>query len=314
MKAIRISCIFLAALFFGGVMLPLSARGEIVDRVVAIVNDDFITLRDVERYVRVEKEGRFVSVNEYFRNIRLKERIDSFIDDLLIKQQAKKLRIEASDKEVDGIIANIRKQYLITEDELKQQLSKEGIPYRDFVEGIRTNLLRSRVLARVISPDVVVTDAMLKEYYNKHIDEYRNEEYKLQQIFISGKREDAQMRAVAAYGLLKEGKPFAAVAKEFSDDPSAGMGGDIGYVKREELIPELREPIRLLAPGTFTPVLRTPYGLHILKLVEVKQGETLSFDLVKERVHTRIVQEESEKRYKDYITKLRASSYIEVKF
>jgi peptidyl-prolyl cis-trans isomerase SurA len=314
MKVVKGFCIGLAAFLCVGALLTLPAWAEIVDRVVAIVNDDFITLRDVERYVRVESEGRFVSVNEYFRNIRLQDRIDSFIDDLLIKQQAKKLRIDASDKELEGIVANIRKQYLITEDELKQQLSKEGIPYKDFVEGIRMNLLRTRVLGRVISPDVVVTDAQLKEYYNKHIEEYRNEEYKLQQIFVSAKREDAQRRALTAYGLLREGKPFDVVAKEFSDDPSAGTGGDMGYVKREELIPELREPIRLLTPGAFTAVLKTPYGLHILRLVDVNQGDTLSFDQVKERIHTRIVQEESEKKYKDYITKLRATSYIEVKF
>lgn len=311
MKAIK--GFFFLILVVLSLLLPLFVHAEIVERIVAIVNDEFITLKDMEKYVRVEKAGRFLSVNEYFRNIQLQTRIDTFIDDLLIRQQAKKLKIEVFDKEVEAIVANIRKQYLITEEELQQQLNKEGMSYRDFFEGIRMNLLKGRVLNHVISPDVLVTDTALKEFYNRHVDEYRDEEYKLQQVFISGKREDAQRRALEAFGRLESGEAFEAVAQKFSDDPSAAGGGEIGYIKREELIPELRQAVGLLVPGKYTPVLKTPYGLHILRLNEVKKGDTAAFDAVKDRVHARIVQEESEKRYKEYIDKLRRSSYIEIK-
>jgi peptidyl-prolyl cis-trans isomerase SurA len=311
MKTIRAFFFFILAVL--SFLLPLPLHAEIVERIVAIVNDEFITLKDVEKYVRVEKGGRFLSVNEYFRNMQLETKIDTFVDDLLIRQQAKKLKIEVSDKEVEGIVANIRKQYLITEEELQQQLNKEGMSYRDFFEGIRMNVLKGRVLNHVISPDVLVTDTVLKEFYNKHIDEYRDEEYKLQQVFISGKREDAQRRALEAFGRLESGEAFEVVAEKFSDDPSAASGGDIGYVKREELIPELRQAVSLLTPGTHTPVLKTPYGLHILRLNEVKKGNTVAFEAVKDRIHARIVQEESDRRYMEYIDKLRRSSYIEIK-
>jgi peptidyl-prolyl cis-trans isomerase SurA len=307
--------LFLSAIFFLCALLPAPARAEVVDRIVAIVNDDYITLREVERHVRVENEGRFQSVNEYFRNKRLRDRIDSFIDDLLIRQQAKKLRIDMLDsKEVDAIIGNIRKQYLITEDELKEQLKKEGIGYKDFYEGIRMNTLRSRVLNRVISPEVLVTDKILREFYDTHVDEYRDEEYRVQQIFISGQREDGQRRALAAYGRLQAGQSFESVAKEFSDDPSATSGGDIGTIRKEELIPELRQAVSQVTPGNYTTVQKTPYGLQILKVNAIKKGDLVPFDTVKERIHQRIVQEESDKRYKEYMEKLRAASYIEVKF
>ena len=114
---------------------------------------------------------------------------------LLIKQQAKKLKIDVSDKEVESIIENIKKQNLITEIELKEQLKKDNITYDNFAEGIRLNVLRSRVLTRVISPEVKVTDAMLKEYYDKHKDEFRDMEYHLKQIFISGQKSDGNQRA-----------------------------------------------------------------------------------------------------------------------
>ncbi|OPY71840.1 MAG: Chaperone SurA precursor [Syntrophorhabdus sp. PtaU1.Bin058] len=296
--------------------LLLPAAGlhcEVVDRIIAIVNDDIITLKDVERYVHVEKQGKYTSVNEYLRNLEFKEKIDIFISDLLIKQQARKLKIDVSDREIEGIIENIKKQNLITETELREQLKKENITYKGFQEGIRMNVLRSRVLARVISSEVNITENDLKEYYNKHIGEYKEEEYRLKQIFVSGQRQDGAQRVMAAYKLLNEGKSFEEVAKEFSDDPSAKTDADIGFVKREDLMPQLKDPLVLLTPGSYTQPIQTPYGFHILKLMEVKKSDTLPFEAVKDAIQGKIVFNESEKRYKEYIDKLRKSSYIEVK-
>jgi peptidyl-prolyl cis-trans isomerase SurA len=295
------------------IFLPTYLHSEVVDRVVAIVNDDIITLRETERYVPVEKEGSFPSINEYVRNIKLREKMDILIDDVLIRQQAKKLNIVLTDKEVEGVVANIKKQHLIGDEEFKEQLAKEGIGYKDFLAGVKASLLRSRVLARLISPDVTITENDLKDYYNKHLEEFRDEDYRLKHIFFSPKRPDIENRAMAAYKLLKEGQPFESVAKEFSDDPSAAQGGDIGFMKKEDLIPEFKGAVHFLTPGGYSQILKTNYGLHILKLIEVRAGATLPFDTVKTQIQQKIVQEQSEKRYKDFINNLRKASYIEVK-
>lgn len=295
------------------ILLSGISHAEIVDRIIAIVNDEIITLKDLEKYIQVEKQGKYVSINEYYRNIKLKEKIDHFIDDLLIRQQAKKLKIEVTDKDVDLIIDNIKKQHLITDQELKEQLKKENIDYKDFYNGLRTNQLRNRVLSRVISAEILVTEDNLRDYYNRHLDEFREDEYRLQQIFISNKKKDANKIALKAYSLLQEGKAFEDVAREFSDDPTAPLGGDLGLVKKDDLIPELKEGLSVIIPGTYTHVIRTPYGFHILKLVQEKKGDLIPYEQVKTRIHERIVQIESEKRYKEFIEKLRKSSFIEVK-
>jgi parvulin-like peptidyl-prolyl isomerase len=75
----------------------------------------------------------------------------------------------------------------------------------------------------------------------------------------------------------------------------------------------LREAVKLLIPGTYSNVVRTPFGYHILKLNEAKKGQAASFESVRESVRQKLFQTESEKRYKTYIAKLRSSSYIEVK-
>lgn len=301
------------AFFVLSLVMPALCAGEVMDRIIAIVNDDIITLKEAEKHVRVEKEGRFVSVNEYLTNLRLQEKIDLLIDDVLIRQQAKRFKIDVSDKEVEVIIDNIKKQYLIDDAELKAKLKEDNISYDDFIAGLRSNVVKGRLLARVISPEVNVTENDLRQYYDKHKDEFVDEEYRLQQIFVSGQR-DGQKRVTEAYNLLQEGKSFEAVAKDYSDETkSATAGGDIGYVKKVDLIPQLRAAVVFLTPGVYSSIITTPYGFHILKLVEKKKGEMLTFEMARDSIHEKIVQEESEKRYKDYVGKLRKGSYIEVK-
>jgi peptidyl-prolyl cis-trans isomerase SurA len=237
------------AFFVLSLVMPALCAGEVMDRIIAIVNDDIITLKEAEKHVRVEKEGRFVSINEYLTNLRLQEKIDLLIDDVLIRQQAKKFKIDVSDKEVEGIIDNIKKQYLIDDTELKEKLKEDNISYEDFVAGLRSNVVKGRLLTRVISPDVNLTEKDLRQYYDKHKDEFVDEEYRLQQIFVSGQR-DGQKRVTEAYNLLQEGKSFEAVAKDYSDETkSATAGGDIGYVKKVDLIPQLLAAVVLLTPG-----------------------------------------------------------------
>ena len=138
-------------------------------------------------------------------------------------------------------------------------------------------------------------------------------EYHLKQIFVSGQKSDGNQRATTAYKLLEQGKSFEDTAKEFSDDPSDKQGGDIGFVNVEELLPSLKESVKLLVPNTYTNVVQTPYGFHILKLIEIKKTDLLPFEALKDKIHEQIVIQESEKRYNEYMNKLRQSSYIEVK-
>ena len=289
------------------------AQAEVVDRVIAIVNDDIVTLKDFEAYVKIEKRTKFTSIDEYFRNLQMKDRLEAYVEGLLIKQQAKKMGIVVSNEEVSGFIEGIKKQNLITDAELREQLKKDNVTYEQFREGVRLNVLRTRLLMRVLSTEIKVTETSLKSYYESHQDLFREEEFHLQQIFISGQHPDIKERAEKAYTQLTTGTPFADVARSLSDDPSARQGGDIGFVKRSDLMPTLREGLTNIPPGSFTQVIPTQYGLHILKLLEVKQAEVLPYEEVKKVVNDRMVMEESNKRYRDYMDKLKRTSYIEIK-
>ena len=291
-----------------------SARAEVVDRVIAIVNDEIVTMKDLEAFLKIERKAtKFTSIDEYFRNLQMRQRLDTFVEGVLIKQQAKKMGITVTDQEVTGFIEGIKKQNLISDEELREQLRKDNVTYEQFREGIKMNSLRTRLLMRVVSTEVNITENALKSYYDSHQDYFKEEEFHVQHIFISGQHKDIRERAEKAYKQLTAGVPFEEVARNLSDDPSARQGGDIGFVKRSDLLPTLREALSNLQPGAFSAVVPTPYGLHIMKLIEVKKVGVQPYEEVKKVVGERMMMEESTKRYRDYIDKVKKSSYIEVK-
>lgn len=292
----------------------ISAHAEVIDRVIAIVNDDVITLKDFEAFVKVERQAtKYTSIDEYFRNLQMRQRLEAFIEGVLIKQQAKKMRVIVTDGDVTAFIEGIQKQNLISDAELKEQLRKDNVTYEQFKEGIKLNMLRTRLLMRVVSTEISITENSLKSYYDSHQDYFKDEEFHIQQIFISAQHKDIRERAEKAYKQLTSGTPFAEVARSLSDDPSARQGGDIGFVKRSDLLPTLREAVNSLQPGSFSVIVPTPYGLHILKLIEVKKADILPYEEVKKTISERMMMEESAKRYRDFIDRVKKSSYIEVK-
>ncbi len=294
--------------------ISVCAHAEVIDRVIAIVNDDIITLKDFEAFSKIErKTTKFTSIDEYFRNLQMREKLETYIEGVLIKQQAKKTGIVVTDQDVKNFIEGIQKQNLIGDAELKEQLRKDNVTYEQFREGIKLNMLRTRLLMRVVSTEITLTENSLKSYYDSHQDYFKDEEYHVQQVFISGQRKDIRERTESAYKQLKDGAPFEDVARKFSDDPSSRQGGDIGFVKRSDLLPTLRDALVNLQPGSISPVVPTPYGLHILKLLEIKKVDVMPYEDVKKAIGERMMMEESNKRYRDYMEKIKKSSYIEVK-
>ncbi len=104
------------------------------------------------------------------------------------------------------------------------------------------------------------------------------------------------------------------MARNVSDDPSAPQGGDIGFVKKSDLLPTLREAVLAVFSQARSPLscLRRTACIY-LKLIEVKKADVIPYDEVKKSIGERMMMEESNKRYRDYIEKIKKSSYIEVK-
>jgi parvulin-like peptidyl-prolyl isomerase len=128
-------------------------------------------------------------------------------------------------------------------------------------------------------------------------------------MFFSHTEEGARDLADKALEELRGGAEFDRVATKFSGN----AGADLGFVRVSELVPEIREALRSISEGMFTGVVVGPYGFHIIKLEEIRKGDVLPFESVKEEVRQRLIKAEWERRYKEYMERLKKDSYIEVK-
>ena len=218
-----------------------TARADLVDRVLVVVNDEVILLSDLDQVMstmRVAYERRGVSSLEQQRLLDEQRPIvlEKMIRDKLTDQQVARHKVKVDDEDVDATILRIRKANKLTEEEFKRAVELEGVTYEIYRKEIKDNLLRSRLLNREVRSKIVITDSDIKKYYDAHIDQYTGStKYKLRHILLrlAPGASDAQRERVAEETnvirrRLQDGEPFEKLARQFSDAPTASNGGRLG--------------------------------------------------------------------------------------
>ena len=159
----------------------------------------------------------------------------------------------------------------------------------------------------------------MRKYYDTHRARFSlPEEYRLSQILFlqRSSEESAEFRARAedVYAKLKKGADFADMAFKYSAGAESGRGGNLGFVRQGELLPEIERAIAGLQPGQFTPPIETGQGLHIIRLDEKKPSQFRPFAEVKGEIQGLVYQQKSEDFYQTWLANLKNKAYIEIKF
>ena len=123
------------------------------------------------------------------------------------------------------------------------------------------------------------------------------------------KKKNKQVKKILSE--LKEGKDFAEAAKEYSEDVSASLGGDVGFVKKGQMVPEFEKAVYRLKEGEISGVVETEYGYHIIKAEEIQKGRTIPFKDVKNKIKKILSASKQKSAYKAWINELRESAFIE---
>jgi peptidyl-prolyl cis-trans isomerase SurA len=311
------------ALFF--FLFPGTSRGEVVERIVALVNNEVITLSELEeagaRLFHQVKETTLPSERAEKLKKAREEILDQLIENKILEQEIKKRKVEVPDRDVDAAIADIMKQNRMTENDLKAALAKEGMTYSVYRRHLRDDLGKMRLVNWEIKSKIVLKEEDLRKIYQEKIKEFTDPlEVKVQQIFLPFPpgATDEQIRVIVTEveTLLKKiraGEDFTNLAKEYSRGPEAREGGVLGFFKHNELIPELEKAAFSLKVGEVSDVMKGPEGVHILRVMERKGGEPKPFAEVQNRIREAKLMEEAEQKFKEWMKTLKGKSYIEIK-
>lgn len=316
--------IILAVLFFVPFLGSLKKVDAVVDRIVAIVNQEIITLSEIEKYAEPfmkelkskdplqKKEER----KELYRKI-----LDKLIEEKLLDQEAKKLGIKVTSKEIETAIEDIKQKNNLTQEELEKALEKEGLTLEFFKRQIERRLQSSKLINLSIKVDFKIDEKRLKEFYENNIELYkRHELYRPAHIFFAipkdasaDKINEIKKRCQMVLEKIRNGEDFGEMALLYSEDPSSKDRGDLGYFKKGELLPTIEKEALRLKVGEISGIVRSEFGFHIIKLIDRKGGDPIPFEEVVENVRKDFIEREMEKGLKQYLSTLREKSVIEIK-
>lgn len=273
-----------AVTFLLSVASPMLAQAQTpidADRVVAVVNDDVITLSELKaRVAGVERQLKGQNTPLPDREVLTRQILERMIVDRAQMQMARDSGIVISDSELDAALRRIADANRLPQQEFRSRLEKDGVRWSRFREEIRGEITMARLREREVDGRVVVTEGEVDNYLanmasNGDVDTQVNlahllirapEQATVEQLTRLSNKADQAMAQ------LRRGEPFAKVVAAFSDAGDAMNGGVIGLRPRDRLPALYAEAADKLKPGEVSEVLRSPAGFHIVKLLERKGG------------------------------------------
>lgn len=305
-------------------LLALPASAEILDRVVATVNDGTITWSDLRESVEIfaHQMGKASDQDISDRDQKALERrvLEDLIDKTLIEGFAKKAGIEASEEEIDRAIQEVLSRARISEEELQQALKQDGLQYEEYRNQIRDQLIKAKMIQREIRARINIKDQQIEEYYLDHPDEFRAEEgVVLRHILFPlayPPSPDAVDAAVHEANRVRkeivDGMPFEEAAKRYSQDATAGQGGWLGFFRKGTLSDEMEAGIENLPEGGISEPVQTALGIHLLKVEERTSGDIRPLEKVRDAIREKLYEEAAERQFEEWRKELRKNAHIEV--
>ncbi len=313
-------------------LFSVMVQAEVIDRVVAEVNDDIITLSDVDEegatvYQKIIKDAPPEERESILMQTQ-QEVLNGLIDKSLITQEAAKQGVTVSDEELDAAIEQIIATNNITREVFLAQLQEDGLSEKVYRSNLRSQIYQNKLVSREVRSKIIITEDMILDFYDtKYTSQVNEGSYYLLQIGTSwekGKenksaevlpedRAEALKKAERIQKLAKSGQDFRDLARRFSDLPSARDGGDIGVFDEDEMADYMKSAVKSLKAGEISPIVETPVGYQFFMVLSNKEGGIVMrapYDTVKEEIRDRLFREAMQKEFKDWIKGIRDRAYI----
>lgn len=296
---------FCLTFFFAGALFSKESNfGQLVDKIVAEVNNDVILYSEIEAKKRELARKKIKAPFEEQALKSNKAALDILINDLLIEQSIKEKDFWASASEVDQAFQDNLNRLKMTEEQFVKAISEDGHTVKDYKKRLKNELSVRRLFgSQIAKASDTIKDKDIQNFYITHHRLFSgSKRYHAKQIFFKSKGGPDKAREVLA--LLKKGEDFETLAKKYSEGPEAESGGDLGVLEIGQMIPEFEKQIKDLPLNQPSPVFETEIGLHIIK-IDLPQE-------LKEQIHERLFQEEILKIQQNFIQKRREESSIKV--
>ncbi len=281
-KSLLIASLCLSNLTFN--TLAIAADDIVkIDRIIAVVDKNIITEQELLNRIntvsaQIEKKGKTLPSQAVMQ----KQILERLIVDSLQLQMAAQTGIKVDDTRLNKTVERLAEQNKMSMEEFKEALANDGIPYFKFREDLRDEITISRLKEREVINRVEVSDGEIDNYLTTqaNVDD-KQEEFEISHILIRLPEDttpedidEARVKIENLYKELENGQTFEQVSGIFSDTPNALEGGGMGWRKGSQLPTVFSEQLQSMSVGEVAKPIRSPNGFHILKLTNVRSGNS----------------------------------------
>ena len=284
-------------------------RAEIVEKVVAVVNERTVTLSELREDIRDSARNP--------SEVDGKEALDEMIDRILLDHQAFARKVTVSDAEVETSMKRRREVLGLDDESIAAELEKQNMTEKSFFRQWKYQLLSRKLLDSSMQGSIAVTEREIEDYHREHYGEedmVSGERTRIAHVLITREREDALGKIQRVAELARGGEPFEKLAGEFSmDEASAQRGGDLGYFAEGDLVSELESAAAETPAGEISGPVETDLGYHVIKVLERSGDAKTSVSRYRDRIRQEIYMKKVEEFVSSWLSNLRETSYVETK-
>lgn len=300
-------------------------HAETSNRVVAIVNDDVITLYELNKKIEemTGQKSEDIKAADEKQFLETRRRIlDLLINDKITQEKIRELGIQVTQNQVDTAIEDIKRTNHLTHEELLANLKSQGISYDKYRETVKNQLERIRLINYEVKSKILIREEQIIQYYQEHQDRYRvNPEIHIAGIFLkpeisekATESEELKKKATELMARLRNGEDFGKLAKEFSQGPGADEGGDLGTFKLNQMDPNLLKELEDLPEGGICGPLYRGNTVQIIKLLNREEGGIRPLEEVRDSIYETLFNQEVNERYASWIKNLREDTFTKIIF
>jgi peptidyl-prolyl cis-trans isomerase SurA len=298
------------------ILPPSLVSAKIVDKIVAQVNDEIITLSELEQTMKYSqgKPGAPIADNEAFR----RQMLDILIDRKLAKAEAKRYGMTVPEKDLRKALDEIKQRNGFADDEaLSKALAKDGMTIEQLRQQISEQISQDRLMAVTVKDVPPPPEADIKRFYEEN---YKTPENRVHIKVITlpvppeanaAQQEEARAQAEKALNEAQKGEDFDKLIKQYSKPIPNTPSGDLGFLRQADLDPKFFEFLAGLKQGEVVP-LKTPQGFQIIKLMEAKMGQVMGLEEVRPQIVQNLQREQMSKRFSEHLKDARKRALIKI--
>jgi peptidyl-prolyl cis-trans isomerase SurA len=311
-------------LVMAGRPLPLQGA-EVVDRIVAIVNDDIITLYDLNRALQpfadnIDQLG-YSAEQKRSALFRFRQKLlNELISRKLTEQEVNRYKISVGEEEINNYIERLKQSKYLTDEDFRKNLIEQGLTMETYREEIKRQIQRTRLVNREVKSKVVITREDIEAYYKAHQDVYGGErQFHLWNLYVrfargvgAAEQQAARSKLEGVAAQLGQGTAFEDLVGQANSSGGEVRGSDLGLFKLDELSPQLREIIDGMQPFQYSDILEIERGYQIVYLQEIVESPAKPISAVEGEIQDILFREIVDNKFNVWLEDLRERSHIRI--